>query len=145
MSTLSPTEAVDALEAAHERALVALRRAIKRFAEQGIAPSADERALFRYPKLRVHYDGSPPAQRPARAYAQLIWPGDYEVSITQPAFFRAYLLEQLSLLVADYGATISIGTSEAEIAYSFAVEASMDLDVSSAELVRHFPAPRLAV
>ncbi len=142
---MTPADAVDALEAAHERALAALRRAVQRFAKEGVAPSAAERALFRYPELRVAYEGGAPPPKAPRAYGQLIWPGDYEVSITQPAFFREYLIEQLGLLVSDYGATISVGTSESEIPYAFALDSAVDLDATpSAELARHFPIPRLA-
>jgi AMP nucleosidase len=142
---MTPADAVDALEAAHERALTALRRAVQRYAKEGVAPSAAERALFRYPELRVSYEGGAPAPKTPRAYGQLIWPGEYEVSITQPAFFRDYLIEQLGLLVTDYGAAISVGTSESEIPYAFALDSGIDLDSTpSADLARHFPIPRLA-
>lgn len=146
MTTMTPEDAVDALEAAHAQAIGALRKAVARFAETGIAPSPAERALFRYPELRVSYDGGGQGASTPRAYGQLIWPGEYDVSVTEPAFFRSYLLEQLHLLVADYGAQISVGTSQSEIPYTFVLDSSLDLDATpSADLARHFPVPRLAL
>lgn len=143
---MTPHEAVDALEALHAKALAALREAVARFAKEGTPPSAEERIQFRYPELRVHYAGgaAPPA-RP-RAYGQLTWPGDYQVSVTQPQHFRTYLVEQLKLLAGDYGADISVGVSESEIPYSFAIDSQLDLDATpTSELARHFPIPRLAL
>ena len=42
----------------------------------------------------------------------------------QPAFFRGYLIEQLTHLVEDYGAELSVRVSETEIPYSFVLEAA---------------------
>ena len=91
-------------------------------------------------------DAPPP--RLARAYGQLIWPGDYVVSITQPAFFRDYLIEQLSLLVRGLRRGASVRVSETEIPYSFVLDAAGP--AASRERVRPrswraiFPHPRLA-
>lgn len=104
----TPAEAVDRLEFLHDRAVTALIEAIRRYAEEGVPPSIEERALFRYPELRVTYLPDAPAPRLARSYGQLTWPGEYAVSITQPKYFRRYLIEQLQLLVDDYGAELSV-------------------------------------
>jgi AMP nucleosidase len=45
------------------------------------------------------------------------------VSITQPKLFRPYLVEQLQLLVDDYGAELSVRVSDSEIPYSFVLTA----------------------
>jgi len=145
--SLTPEAAVDALEALHERAVVALQLALRRFMETGVPPSPEERALFRYPELRVRHRPAGPPPRLARAYGQLTWPGDYAVSITQPRAFRTYLLEQLHLLAEDYGVGISVDVSDTEIPYSFILDGSVELDVERAppsELARHFPYPQLA-
>jgi AMP nucleosidase len=142
----TPAEAVDRLEFLHNRAVTALIESIRRFAEQGRPPTADERALFRYPELRVTYLPGAPAPRLARAYGQLTWPGEYAVSITQPGFYRPYLIEQLMLLVQDYGAELSVRVSESEIPYSFVLDAAGAAafeNVPAEELARYFPAPRL--
>ncbi len=142
----TPAEAVNRLERLHERAVSALIASVRRFAEKGTPPTADERALFRYPELRVTYLPGGPAPRLARAYGQLTWPGEYAVTITQPAFYRAYLIEQLSLLVEDYGAELSVRVSDTEIPYSFVLDAAGSAafeNVPTEELARHFPSPRL--
>jgi AMP nucleosidase len=142
----TPAEAVDRLEAYYERAVTALIRAVRRFSEGGAPPTPDERALFRYPELRVTYLPGAPAPRLARAYGQLTWPGEYSVSITQPNFFRSYLIEQLTLLVEDYGAELSVRVGGSEIPYPFVLEAAGSAayeNVPAEDLARYFPNPRL--
>jgi len=145
-SPKTPAEAVDRLEHLHTRAVNALIEAVRRFAETGAPPTMEERALFRYPELRVTYLPSGPAPRVSRAYGQLTWPGEYAVSITQPGYYRDYLIEQLSLLVGDYGAELSVRVSDTEIPYSFVLDAAgaraFDT-VPAEELARYFPNPRL--
>ena len=143
----TPEAAVDLLEILHTRAVTALIEAVRRFAEQGTPPSSEERARFRYPELRVSYLPTGPTPKLARAFGQLMGPGEYAVTITQPGSFRAYLLEQLSLLAGDYGIELSVRVSETEIPYSFVLEAAGAAafeNVPTEELARHFPNPRLA-
>src|SRR5262245_16037342 len=113
----TPNEAVDLLERLYTRAVDALIGAVRRFAETGIPPTPEERALFRYPELRVTYLPVGPAPKLARAFGQLMGPGEYGVTITQPAFFRKYLLEQLELLAADYDVEFAVRVSASEIPY----------------------------
>lgn len=144
----SSTQAVlDRLEALHARAVGALTTTLARFIEGGAPPSPEERALFRYPELVVSHDPRGPAPKLSRAYGQLIWPGRYAVSITQPRFFRSYLKEQLDLLVADYEVTLSAGVSDTEIPYAFVLDGAKGYDperTPPAELARHFPFAQLA-
>lgn len=143
----TPEQAVDLLVSLHDRAVSALIQSVRRFAETGVGPTGEERALFRYPELRLTYLPSSPAPRLARAFGQLMGPGEYAVTITQPAFFRPYLIEQLSLLTADYDVELSVRVSETEIPYSFVLEAAGAAafeNVPAEELARHFPNPRLA-
>ena len=49
----SAEEAVDRLAALHERATLALSQALKRYLKDRIEPTVEERALFRYPELRL--------------------------------------------------------------------------------------------
>ncbi len=142
----TPAEAVDRLEHLHERAVTALIGCVRRFVDGGAPPTAEERALFRYPELRVTYLPGAPAPRLSRAYGQLTWPGEYAVTIAQPRFFRRYLIEQLDLLVRDYGAELSVRVSESEIPYSYVLDAAGAAafeNVPAEELARHFPHPRL--
>ncbi|MBI3438744.1 MAG: AMP nucleosidase [Proteobacteria bacterium] len=141
----TPAEAVDRLEHLHSRAVAALIESVRRFAEKETPPSAEERMLFRYPELRVTYAGEL-SPRLARSYGQLMWPGEYAVTITQPGYFRNYLIEQLSLLVEDYGAELNVRVSDTEIPYSFVLDAAGAAafeTVPAEELARVFPNPRL--
>jgi len=142
----TPAEAVDRLEELFTRSVNALIEAVRRFAEGGAPPTPEQRAMFRYPELRVTYLPGGPAPRLARAYGQLTWFGEYAVTITQPHYYRPYLLEQLQLLVDDYGAELSVRLSDTEIPYSFVLDAAGSAafeNVPAEELARYFPNPRL--
>jgi AMP nucleosidase len=146
-ASLAPEEAVDRLEALHASASNALRDALERYLATGSAPSPEERARFRYPELRLDYKPSGPLPAIKRAYAKFQGRGSYATTVTQPAFFRRYLLEQLHPLVADYGATIAVGVSRQEMPYPYVFERGDELahgQVSAAELAHHFPTPILA-
>jgi len=145
--TMSPAEAVDQLEALYVRAVTALIEDVRRFSNRGQPPSPAERMRYRYPELRVTYLPTGPTPRLARAYGQLTWPGDYAVTVTHPEFFRRYLIEQLTLLTQDYGAEISVRSSDTEIPYSFVLDAAGAAafeNVPAEELARYFPNPQLA-
>ncbi len=73
---LSPTAAVDRLEALYQSASAGLATALDAFLASRRPPTPAERAQFRYPLLRIRYAGDgtpPPATR--RAYAKLQRPG----------------------------------------------------------------------
>jgi AMP nucleosidase len=144
----SPEEAVERLADLHAAATNALRDALDRYLASSVTPGAAERARFRYPELRLTYqpDGPPPTIR--RAYAKFHAPGVYATTVTQPAFFREYLLELLHPLVRDYRAMIEVGVSRQEIPYPYVFERGDELargGISSADLARHFPTPLLSV
>jgi AMP nucleosidase len=138
---------VDQLDALYRESVSALRAALSRYIASGERPDPAARAAgaFCYPEIRVRYDGAPSASAPGRAFGRLHIPGDYSVSVTQPALFRDYLAEQLDYLVEDYGADVSIGRSDEEIAYPYVLDAELDLTgAAAAELARVFPATELA-
>ncbi|MCB4823940.1 AMP nucleosidase [Roseicella aerolata] len=146
--SLTPEQAVGRLEEMHGAAVEAMRIALRRFLAGGPPPDAAERARFRYPELRLTYDPSgvePPATR--RAWAKFQAAGAYAVTVTQPGFFRPYLLEQLRPLTEDFRASIEVGPSGQEIPYPYVLERGDELDgngVAAASLARHFPTPSLA-
>ena len=138
---------VDQLDALYRESVSALRAALSRYITAGERPDPAARAAgaFCYPEIRVRYDGAPSASAPGRAFGRLHMPGDYAVSVTQPALFRDYLAEQLDYLIEDYGAEVSIGRSDEEIAYPYVLDAELDLTgAAAAELARVFPATELA-
>ncbi len=144
----SPSHAVDLLARQYGDAVGALREALERFLRDGTAPAPEERARFRYPRLRVTYrtEGAMPAN--ARAFAKFSAPGIYSTTVTQPEDFRSYLLEQLEPLVGEYGAEVEVGPGSQEIAYPYVFESGDELGrggVGAAEIARHFPSPSLTV
>jgi AMP nucleosidase len=144
----TPAQAVDRLESLYAEATSALREAVERFLTDGVPPPRDIRAKFRYPQLRVTYEpeGVPPSNQ--RAFAKFTEPGVYTTTVTQPAAFRAYLLEQLGPLVTEFGARLEVGVGGQEIPYPYVFETGDELGrggASAAELARFFPVPLLAV
>jgi AMP nucleosidase len=143
----SPDEAVARLSHLYDRANEAQRLALERFFVDSIPPTAQERSRFRYPALRVTYAPDGPMPRTQRAFAKFQGPGIYETTVTQPAAFRGYLLEQLNHLTKDYGARLAVGLSDQEIPYPYVFERGDELArgaVSAADLALYFPTPLLA-
>src|SRR5262249_18707690 len=120
-ATLTPEQAVDRLEALHDAATGALRGALERYVARRVPPSAAERRKFRYPELCLLWQPQGPSPSTRRAWAKFQAPGAYATTVTQPAFFRRYLLEQLRPLTEEYGATIAVGMSEREIPYPYVI------------------------
>ena len=144
---LTPEQAVDRLEELYAAASGALREALARFTETGAVPTAEQRSGYRYPELRVDWQPAGAVRFTRRAWAKFQAPGRYTTTVTQPRFFRQYLLEQLRPLSAEFDATIEVGVSDQEIPYPFVTEAGDEFihgDLSVAELARHFPTPVLA-
>ena len=96
MSGLTPEQAVDRLDELHSQACDALRAALARFTATGVPPTPQERAAFRYPELKVEWQPSGAVPFTWRAWAKFQVPGSYATTVTHPAAFRPYLLEQLS-------------------------------------------------
>lgn len=144
---LSPEQAVDRLEELHGAACAALRGALARYTETGAIPTSEERTRFRYPELRVNWESGGTVPFTRRAWAKFQAPGLYATTITQPTFFRGYLLEQLRPLVEEFGAGIDVGVSDQEIPYPFVTESGDEFvhgGLSVSELARYFPTPALA-
>ncbi|MBV8192165.1 MAG: AMP nucleosidase [Alphaproteobacteria bacterium] len=147
LTGLAPEQAVDRLEELHAGASNALREALARYTETGVVPSASERLAFRYPELSVDWQPSGAVRFTRRAWAKFQAPGRYTTTVTQPAFFRQYLLEQLRPLAEEFGARIEVRPSTQEIPYPFVTEEGDEFvhgDLSVSDLARHFPTPGLA-
>jgi AMP nucleosidase len=144
---LDPAVVVDQLQAAYTQSVEALREALAAYLQTGVRPDPDVRraGAFTYPELRIT---APDAARPrvTRAYARLSAPGPYAVTVTRPELFRAYLTEQIGLLMRDYGVTVEVGRSRQEIPFPYVLDgAEFSLDAAvSADLARWFPATELA-
>jgi AMP nucleosidase len=82
-----------------------------------------------------------------RAWGRFEAPGVYATTITQPGFFRPYLLDQLRPLATEYGASIGVALSEQEMPYPYVLDRGDELaqsSASAADLARHFPTPLLS-
>ncbi len=146
-TALSPDQAVDRLEVLHAEAVHAQRKAFARFAAGGAPPDAEERSHFRYPELRLVWEPTGPTPVTRRAWGKFQAPGVYATTITQPGFFRTYLLAQLRPLVAEYGATVWVQQSNQEMPYPYVLDRGDELAASGAspaELARYFPTPLLS-
>jgi AMP nucleosidase len=139
---------VDELDRLYRQSVATLRQSLAAFMERGERPDEAARAAgaFAYPELRLHYDGALAPTRPSRAYGRLTMPGEYAVSVTQPALFRDYIAEQIDLLADDYGATVTAMPGRQEIPYPYVMDAGnvVPTDVGAAELARIFPSNELA-
>ncbi len=144
----SAEEAVDGLQELYESATGAIRRALDAYLTDRTPPSAEQRARFRYPELRVTYGlANVPGGRSRRAFAKFAAPGVYATTVTHPNAFRGYLIDQLAPLMRDYGALVEVGVSRQEIPYPYALTGGDELargGVTAAELARHFPVPLLS-
>ncbi len=148
-SGLTPVEAMDRVAELYEASRDRLRKALSAFVENGETPSEAERAggAFAYPEIRVHYhpDGPPPPI--SRSFGKLSEAGVYATTITQPDFFRSYLISQLEKIVADYPVRIEVASSSLEIPYPYVLDSGAGVDAEAlppAEFARWFPAPRLS-
>ena len=140
---------IDELQALYAASVGNLRGALAAWLRDGRRPDPQWRAsgAFAYPELRIAHAPEGPAPRVTRAFARLSTAGSYAVSVARPALFRDYLIEQLSLLVADYGVTVSIGRSTQEIPFPYVLDGAEDLQldgVQAADLARWFPATQLS-
>ena len=112
-------QAVDRLAHLHNRATTALSQALKRYLKDRVEPDAEQRAMFRYPELRLTYHCQGEVPQTTRAYAKVQLPGTYSVTVTHPAAFRKYLLEQLVPLMHDFTVTVEVGISQQNIPYPY--------------------------
>ena len=149
--TNPPTAAVlvDQLAAIHAESTAALSTALKAYLDDGTTPdpAARVRGDWAYPELRLTFAGSAGTRRPVRAFARLSRPGSYATTITRPEMFRAFLVEQLELLMADYDISLETGRSQIEIPYPYVLDGAADLKLDAAaasELARWFPTTELA-
>lgn len=143
----TPEEAVVELERLHAAAVTALRDALRDYFETGRIPDAATRLQFRYPALRVTYAPTAVSSPTRRAFAKFPTAGVYTTTITQPAAFRTYLLDQLRPLTTEFGAALEVGVGSQEIPYPYVFERGDELAMSgtsAADLARHFPVPLLS-
>ncbi|HTG38828.1 AMP nucleosidase [Sphingomonas sp.] len=110
-------------------------------------PSARTDGSFAYPEIHVRYTGGPDRPAPLRSFGRLVTAGDYRISVTKPAMYADYLIEQLTLLIEDYDVAVAAVAGRQEIPFPYVLDPghALQLDeVSASELARWFPATELA-
>ncbi|MBB3880029.1 AMP nucleosidase [Sphingomonas pseudosanguinis] len=140
---------VEELDRLYTASVTRLKDALTAYLKDGTAPSLEARAqgCFAYPEIRLVYRGEGGRPTPMRSFGRLVSAGDYRISVTKPALFKDYLVEQLSLLMEDYDVTVEAVPGRQEIPFPYVLDPghALSLDtVSAAELARFFPATELA-
>jgi AMP nucleosidase len=139
---------VERLEQEYDRSVACLRENLKAFLEEGKRPDASlrENGAYAYPELRLSWSGESGYPVITRAYARLSDPGHYATTVTRPAMFHDYLVEQLSHLMEDFDVEVDVGRSTQEIPFPYVLDGG-DLslaDAQASEIARWFPATELA-
>ncbi|WP_314372752.1 AMP nucleosidase [Sphingomonas paucimobilis] len=140
---------VEELDRLYTASVTRLKEALTAYLQDGTTPSLDARAqgCFAYPEIRLVYRGEGGRPTPMRSFGRLVSAGDYRISVTKPALFKDYLVEQLTLLMEDYDVSVEAVPGRQEIPFPYVLDPghALSLDqVSAAELARFFPATELA-
>jgi AMP nucleosidase len=145
---LTPEAAAETLIAFHDAAVAKLKAGLAHYLATREPPTQADRWSYCYPELRVHYESHTVPPKVSRAYAKFQGPGTYSTTVAHPDHFRRYIVEQLTHLVNDYGATIDVAVSDQEIPYPYVLEGNNELGPdgpTAAELAVHFPVPKLSL
>ena len=118
------TAAVARLDEIYERNIAFLR---DRFGAYANGQAISTRVRATYPFVRSR-------SRPMRgsnsrlSYGFVAGPGVYETTVTRPDLFRAYLTEQIKLLIENHGVPVEIGESSEPIPVHFAYRRDINIE-----------------
>ena len=127
-------KAVARLEELYGRATAFLREKFAETLREG-RPAARFRAC--YPEIRVTTTSF--AQVDSRlSFGHVAVPGTYSATVTRPDLFRAYLTQQIGLLIQNHRVPVQIGPSTTPIPIHFAAQGDASLSVPQ-EGVLDFP------
>ncbi|MFA5520873.1 MAG: AMP nucleosidase [Castellaniella sp.] len=131
----------------YERNTAFLREAFRDWLAGGGLPGERVRAC--YPAIRIRVDTWQEVDT-RLSYGHVVEPGNYMTTITQPALYFEYLLEQIGLLIGNHGVPVEIGESDMPIPLHFAFGDDAYVDGSYADNVGNalrdrFDVPNLAV
>ena len=120
-----PAAAVDRLE---ELYATSTRFLCKRFIDAMANGAPDARVRAFYPEIRL--TTTTYAQVDSRlSFGHVATPGTHATTVTRPDLFRAYLTQQLGLLIRNHGQPVTIGTSSTPIPVHFAVANDASISV----------------
>jgi len=78
-----------------------------------------------YPYVGIEIGPSDHGRDTRLAYGNLPSAGSYGTTVTRPDLFRSYLLEQMELLLRNYGRSIVVGVSDCPIPLTFVTETGL--------------------
>ncbi len=126
--------AVARLVALYDEATAFLRA---RFADTLRTGRPAARFRAHYPEIRITTTSF--AQVDSRlSFGHVAMPGTYSTTVTRPDLFRAYLIQQIGLLIQNHGVPVQIGPSTTPIPVHFAASSDAILSVPQ-EGVLDFP------
>ncbi|MFD1913204.1 AMP nucleosidase [Halodurantibacterium flavum] len=109
--------AVQHLEELYETATQFLHQHFAQTIKEG-RPQARYRAF--YPEIRITTTSFDKADS-RLSFGHVPGPGTYATTVTRPDLFRAYLRQQIDLLMRNHGVDVQIGTSDTAMPVHFAV------------------------
>ncbi|VCU69969.1 AMP nucleosidase [Pigmentiphaga humi] len=112
-----PDAAVQRLVDIYARNTAFLCAAFRSVVAARAADGRRHRACYPFVRIRVDTYGSVDTRL---SYGHVAEPGVYQATVTQPELFRAYLTEQVRLLLRNHGVAVEVGESEVPIALHFA-------------------------
>ena len=110
--------AVDRLEEIYSRNTAFLRAVFREVLEDAGAREGDKSRAY-YPAIRIRVETYDPIDT-RLSYGHVAEPGIYQTTITQPALFRDYLIEQVGLLLQNHRVAVEVGESDSPIPLHFA-------------------------
>jgi AMP nucleosidase len=120
------TAAVDRLQEIYERNTRFLRDHFETFAN---GETLTMRLRATYPFVRI--TTSTHARLDSRlSYGFVAGPGVHETTVTRPDLFRAYLTEQIRLLIENHGVPVEIGESSEPIPVHFAYRRDINIEAA---------------
>ena len=124
-------EAVDALIALYQRNTGFLTEAFHSLS-RGVPHATRFRAY--YPQLGL-YTASFGHVDSRLSYGHVTMPGHYTTTITRPALFDAYLIDQIELLLKNHGVPVIVSESHTPIPLHFAFDEGTHVEASFAETI----------
>ncbi|MGC9954758.1 MAG: AMP nucleosidase [Rhizomicrobium sp.] len=136
----TPETAFDRLVQLYDEAIAEIEKNFGAFS-RGESGPAGSPPVYPYLSIDIAFGDMP---RSSLAFGKVTHPGRYGTTITAPHLFRAYLIEQLTLLTRNYKTAIYVGKSRTPIPLTFAVERASHMDAEQRlKLAERFPLPRL--
>ncbi|MGB8602518.1 MAG: AMP nucleosidase [Rhizomicrobium sp.] len=137
----TPQAAFDRLCTLYDEAIATIAKNFQSFAVDSTLPQDHPT----YPYLCIDVAYGDELASTSLAFGRVTHQGRYGTTITAPALFRHYLLEQMTLLAHNYDIKIYVGHSRTPIPLTFAVErsAAQMRWHQRRKLAEHFPLPKL--